>query len=150
MVTAPLDEEQLRAVDQLVRSRRLAPVPVDLDRAAVFLSKARHRLEEVHRLQWPEGRFTYAYDAAHDVGEALLAVYGYRTANGPGQHEALGRFLSAVLTTPPGQAGARRFDQMRRARNQQRYDSRTVGEADAEVAVRAARHLYEGAAARGL
>lgn len=39
---------------------------------------------------------------------------------------------------------------LRRARNQQRYEARSVGGADAEVANRAARALYAGAAARGI
>lgn len=60
------------------------------------------------------------------------------------------RFLRAVLTTPPGLAGARRFDQVRRARNSQRYQGIDVGTADADLAVRAARALYDGAFSRGL
>jgi hypothetical protein len=42
------------------------------------------------------------------------------------------------------------FDQMRRARNQLRYEASSVGEADADVASRAARALRDGAAARGI
>lgn len=150
MAMRPLDEEQQRAIDELVVSRRLERVPVDLRRATAFLEKARRRLEEVDKLSWPESRHDFAYDAAHDIGEALLAAHGLRTTHRAGQHEALGRFLRALLTAPPGQAGARRFEQMRRARNQQRYDLRVVGDADAVVAVTAARRLYEGAQTAGL
>lgn len=150
MALTPLDTAQSQAVSALVTARRLEQVPVDLRRAELFLEKARRRLDDLDNLSWAESRYNLAYDAAHDVGEALLAAYGLRTANVPGQHEALGRFLKAVLTTPPGQSGARRFDQMRRARNQQRYEARSVGDADAEVASRAARALYDGAAVRGI
>ncbi|MDN5820424.1 MAG: hypothetical protein L0H74_07325 [Brachybacterium sp.] len=150
MALTPLDTAQSQAVSALVTARRLEQVPVDLQRAELFLEKARRRLDDLGNLTWAESRYNLTYDAAHDVGEALLAAYGYRTTNGPGQHEALGRFLKAVLTTPPGQSGARRFDQMRRSRNQQRYEARSVGEADADVASTAARALYDGAAARGV
>ena len=150
MALTPLDPNQEQSVRALVAVRRLEQVPVDLRRAELFLEKARRRLADLDNLSWAESRYNLAYDAAHDVGEALLAAYGYRTTNGPGQHEALGRFLRAVLTTPPGQSGARRFDQMRRARNQLRYEASSVGDADADVASRAARALHDGAAARGV
>lgn len=150
MALTPLDPAQRQHVSALVAAHRLEEVPADARRAELFLEKARRRLEDLGNLVWAESRYNLAYDAAHDVGEALLAAYGYRTTNGPGQHEALGRFLKAVLTTPPGQSGARRFDQMRRSRNQQRYEAHSVGDADADVASRAARALHDGAAARGI
>ena len=150
MALTPLDPVQERTVQALVAARRLEQVPGELRRAEMFLEKARRRLADLDNLTWAESRYNLAYDAAHDVGEALLAAYGYRTTNGPGQHEALGRFLKAVLATPPGQSGARRFDQMRRARNQLRYEVSSVGDADADVASRAARALYDGAAAQGI
>lgn len=150
MVVKTLDTVQERNVQQLVRGGRIESVPVDLQRAAAFVAKARHRLADVDNLTWAEGKYNFAYDAAHDVGEALLAAHGYRTLNGPGQHEAVGRFLKAVLTTVPGQVGARRFDQMRRARNLQRYEARTVSEAEAELAIKSARDLLDGAIAQGL
>ena len=59
--------------------------------------------------------------------EAGLAAYGYRTTNGPGQHEALGRYLRVVFDKPPAEKAAREFDRLRRARNQDRYEARPVG-----------------------
>lgn len=150
MALIPLNPTQRSAVEALVAAHRVLEVPADPRRAALFLEKASRRLEDLGNLTWAESRYNLAYDAAHDVGEALLAAYGYRTTNGPGQHEALGRFLRVVLDTPPGQSGARRFDQMRRSRNQQRYEAHSVGDADADLAGRAARALRDGAAARGL
>ena len=86
MVVTPLDDYQRSAVDTLIAAGRIERVPVDLKRAAAFFTKAHHRLEDLENLTWAEGRYNFAYDAAHDVGEALLAAYGFRTANGPGQH----------------------------------------------------------------
>lgn len=79
-----------------------------------------------------------------------MAAYGYRTANGQGQHETLGRFLRAVFDHPPGQRAAKRFDQLRRARNQQRYAAVPVGAGDAAVAAQAAIDLRAAASAQGL
>jgi hypothetical protein len=78
----------------------------------------------------------------------FLAAHGYRTRNGPGQHEALGRFLRAVLDAPPGDKAAKRFDQLRRVRNQSHYDARPVGAADAALAERAATELHAAALKR--
>lgn len=97
-----------------------------------------------------QNRYNLAYDACHDVGEALLAAYGYRTVNGPGQHAALGDFLRAVFDQPPGQRAAKRFDQFRRSRNQQRYDAKPFGAAGADLAVHTAAALREAAAHLGL
>lgn len=79
-----------------------------------------------------------------------MAGYGYRTLSGPGQHEAIGRFLRAVIDGPPGDQDARRFDHLRRARNQQRYDGRRVGASEASLAVGTAAGLFEAATHRGL
>ena len=80
----------------------------------------------------------------------LLAGYGYRTGNGAGQHEAVGRFLRIVLDSPPGAREAQRFDRLRRIRNRQRYDAGPVGEAEAGLAVDTARGLFAALVARGL
>lgn len=145
-----LSKEQREGLRELVGNHRIKTVPVDAVRATTFFTKASKRMAEINKLSWAEGRYNYAYDAAHDVGEAVMAAYGYRTANGPGQHEAIGRFLRVIFTDPPGQRGAKRFDRMRRARNQLRYEMEIVGEADADVAVRAASDLLAGAREIGL
>lgn len=92
-----------------------------------------------------QNRYNLAYDAAHDVGEAVLAAYGYRTRHGPGQHDALGRFLAAVFDTPPEDAAARHFDRMRQERNQQRYAARSATEG---AAVQSATSLHAAAIRR--
>lgn len=144
----PLTASQQWAVDELVAARRIEPVVADEEKAAAFLAGAADRLSQLPLLTSVAVRYDVAYDAAHDAGEALLAGHGYRTTNGPGQHEALGRFLRAVLDDPPGDRASRRFDQLRRARNQGRYGARPVGAADAELAEEVATVLHRAVTER--
>jgi len=146
----PLTAHQQTAVDSLVKAGRIAPVPVDLVRASSFLGNASELLAELPKLTGASARYTLAYDACHDAGEALLALYGFRTTNGPGQHEALGRYLCAVLDIPPGDAAALRYDQLRRSRNQQRYQAGPVGAAQANLATQTAQELFDAALDRGI
>jgi len=77
-------------------------------------------------------------------------AYGFRTTNGPGQHEALGRYLRAVFDKPPAEKAAREFDRLRRARNQDRYEAKPVGAAATDKAEQVARALFDAAIARGI
>lgn len=150
MAMKNLSQVQRATIGALVEARRLAETPVDEARASAFLSQADERIGQLPLLTSAAVRYGVAYDAAHDVGEALLAAYGFRTANGPGQHEALGRYLRAVLDQPPGEKAAKAFDRLRRARNQDRYQARPVGAAAADKAEQVARELFDAAVARGL
>ncbi|HEU0205457.1 MAG TPA: hypothetical protein VFQ74_02030 [Pseudolysinimonas sp.] len=150
MALTPLNDDQRRSIEALVDARRIEAVPVDPDRAAKFLRQAQARIEELSRITAEVVRFGVAYDAAHDIGEALLASYGYRTKSGPGQHEALGRFLKAVLVAPPGDRAARQFDRLRTSRNRDRYEAQPIAEADCTRAERAARDLFASALDRGV
>ena len=94
MAVRPLTAAQQRAVDELVAARRLDHVPVDEQRCAAFLQQAETALADLSNVRHAQNSYNLAYDAAHDVGEAMLAAYGYRTAHGPGQHDALGRVTS--------------------------------------------------------
>jgi hypothetical protein len=87
-------------------------------------------------------------DAAHDVGEAMLAAYGYRTKHGPGQHDALGRFLAAIFDTPPENAASQHYDRMRRDRNRQRYSATPIATAAATAAADAATTLFRAGRTR--
>lgn len=133
------------ALRTLVRARRIDAVPVDLLRAEGFLKQAEDALADVPKLTRPQNAFNLAYDAAHDAGEAMLAAFGYRTAPGAGQHEALGRFLVAIFGQPPAAQAAKRFDRLRRERNQQRYDAKPVSKANAEIARITAQALVDAA-----
>ena len=137
----PLTTAQQDSVEALLAAGRVAIVPVE---------QADDIAADLPNLTRPQNQCNLAYDACHDIGEALLAAYGYRTVNGPGQHEVLGRFLRAVFDHPPGQRAAQRFEQLRRSRNQQRYAARPVGSADAQVATQAAAELRAAAQAQGL
>lgn len=105
MAISALTKVQQATVLALVEARRLDVVPVDASRAASFMRQAEERLGQLPLLTSVAVKYGIAYDAAHDIGEALLAAYGFRTTNGPGQHEVLGRYLRAVLDKPPGDGG---------------------------------------------
>jgi hypothetical protein len=139
----PLTRVQQATVLALVEARRLDAVPADLARATSFLRQAEERLDQLPLLTSVTVRYGVAYDACHDTGEALLAAYGFRTTNGPGQHEALGRYLRAVFDKPPAEKAAREFDRLRRARNQDRYEAKPVGAAATEKAEQVARTLFD-------
>ncbi len=94
MALTQLSNVQKATVVALVEARRLDAVPADGARASSFMHQAAERLGQLPLLTSPAVRYGIAYDAAHDIGEALLAAYGYHTANGPGQHEALGRYFA--------------------------------------------------------
>jgi hypothetical protein len=150
MDVTPLSAQQRAAARALVQAGRLSQVPPDADRGAAFMRQADDILEDLPALTKSHNRYNLAYDACHDIGEALLAGYGYRTVNGVGQHEALGRFLRVVLDAPPGDRAAQHFDHLRRARNQQRYRAAPVGSAEADLATQTAQDLFDGAQARGI
>ena len=150
MAIFALSRVQQATVLALIEARRLDAVPVDASRAASFMRQAEDRLGQLPLLTSIAVKYGIAYDAAHDIGEALLAAYGFRTTNGPGQHEALGRYLRAVLDKPPADKAANAFDRVRRARNQDRYEAKPVGAAATEKAEQVARELFEAAVARGV
>ncbi len=145
-----LTDQQLEGIDVLVSARRIEKVLPDQKRSKAFLNAAHERLSQLPLLTSPAVIYDIAYDAAHDVGEAVLAAYGYRTTNRLGQHEALGRFLCAVFDAPPGHSAARRYDRLRRARNQNRYDAAVVGQAEAKFASDTAQALYTAAVERDI
>ena len=150
MAIAVMSRVQQATVLALLEARRLDPAPVDAGRAASFMRQAEDRLGQLPLLTSVAVKYGIAYDAAHDVGEALLAAYGFRTVNGPGQHDALGRYLRAILDKPPADRAATAFDRLRRARNQDRYEAKPVGAAAAEKAEQVARQLFDAAVARGV
>lgn len=150
MALIPLSPAQAAATQVLIEARRIERVSQDGSRAASFLRQAQDRLTQLPLLTSVPVKYGIAYDAAHDVGEALLAAYGFRTTNGPGQHEALGRFLRAIFDVPPADQAAREFDRIRRARNQDRYQAKPVGAAATQKAEQVAQALFDAATQRGI
>lgn len=150
MALTPLGRSQQATVLALVESRRLAVVPADAARATSFLRQAQERLDQLPLLTSVVVRYGIAYDACHDPGEAMLAAYGFRTTNRPGQHDALGRYLRAVFDKPPSDRAARELDRLRRARDQDRSEAKPVGAAATQKAEQVARTLFDAALARGI
>jgi len=146
-----LSSAQRIAIQELVAAGRLQKVPADPARASLFMAQSADKIGQLPLLTSDPVRYTLAYDAAHDVGEALLAAYGYRTANGPGQHAVLGEFVAIVIDTPPeAAAAAAQFDQHRRARNQQNYRAVAVGAAPSNAAEDFAVIVHDAVDARGI
>lgn len=148
MVTRSLSATQQQALKAMVAKGRLVPVPRDDERATLFLERATDTIADLPHLRLPQNQYNLAYDAAHAVGEAMLARHGYRTANGPGQHAALAEFLRVIFYSPPADEAAKHVERMRRTRNQLHYEARSVGVAEAEKAVAVATTLL-GAAQGG-
>ncbi len=98
MAVTGLTPVQQRAVDALAANGRLARVPVDLTKATIFMRQAQDVITDLPHLTKAQNRYNLAYDAL---------------------------FLCAVIDKPPDE-DARRFDQLRRSRNRQRYDARPV------------------------
>lgn len=150
MAVTPLTRVQQATVLALVEARRLGVVPADVTRATSFLRQAEERLNQLPLLTSVVVRSGIAYDACRDTGESLLAVYGFRTTNGPGRREALGRYLRVVFDKAPADRAAREFDRLRRAHNQDRCEAKPVGAAATEKAEQVARTLFDAAVARGI
>lgn len=150
MALTPLTRVQQAMVVALAESRRVDVVPADVARATSFLRQAEERLDQLPLLTSVVVRYGVAYDACHDTGEALLAAYGFRTTHGPGQREALGRYLRVVFDKSPAEKAAREFDRLRRARNQDRYETKPVGAAATAKAEQVAWALFDAALARGI
>lgn len=149
-MVAPLSADQAGAVAALERAGSIEAVPADATRASAFLRKARIKCEDIANIQHPENRFDLGYGACHDVGEALLSAYGYRTRSGAGQHIAIGLFLAAVIDEPPGSVAARRYDRLRRIRNNQDYRAQPVSEVEATLATQSAQLLLAAVGEKGI
>ena len=143
-----LTPAQQKAADALVRSGVLRTVRPDEKKARAFLAGAESALADVPNVTRTENRYNLAYKAAHDVGEAVLAGYGYRTTKGAGGHVKVGRFLAAIFDTPPPRDAAAHYDVMRLDRNANNYLGKPVTIAAADAAAEAARTLYDAAVER--
>lgn len=145
-----LSPDQQAQLSDLVAAHRLRACPVDQPKARRFLSQAADALAELPRIRASAVRADTAYNAAHDVGEALLASYGYRTASSAGHHSAVGAFLAVVLSGTPAQQAARDFNILRDARNQLRYQAKPIGVAQAAFAAATAATLLDQAQATAM
>lgn len=110
MTLQTLNAGQLAGIEALVLASSIESVAADHERAAAFVRKARIKCADVNNAQHHENRFDLGYGACHDIGEALLSAYGYRTRSGSGQHVTVGRFMALVLDQPPGSLAVKRYD----------------------------------------
>lgn len=140
-MTAILTEEQAAAVASLVSANRITRVPLDIGKARRFVTMASEALSEIANLSNQSVRYDIAYNAAHDIGEALLAAFGYRTSSGAGQHAAVGLFLEAICIGTDAADAAKRFDRLRNTRNQLRYAAKPIGKAQSDLATTTAASL---------
>lgn len=124
MTPSPLTLLQEEAVAALVERARLTTSPVDVAKAQRFLVMAEAALEELAHIRTQSVRYDVAYNAAHDIGEGLLAAYGFRTASGPGQHATVGLFLEAICRGTDAETAAQGCDILRNTRNQLRHQDR--------------------------
>ena len=97
MNPTPLTLIQQGRLDNLVKSGKLHQVPVDYSKAKRFIEQAAQSLMELPSIKTNQLRYDGGYNAAHDVGEALMAAYGFRTANGPGQQISLGEAMTIIF-----------------------------------------------------
>ena len=132
---------QRTEIKLLLTRDRLKEVPVDLNKARLFLIQAEEAFSELGNIQANKIQFDVAYNSCHSAGEALLAAYGYRTTPGVGQHVAVGEFLSVVLAEHSAENLALRYDFLREVRNGLHYHAKPIGKAQADHAISTAQAL---------
>lgn len=135
MTASPLAHPQAHAVAVLVERARLARVPADEAKAERFVQMAEAALAELPHITTQSLRYDIAYNAAHDIGEGMLAAYGLRTTSGPGQHAAVGLFLVAICLGTDQESASESFDILRNTRNQLRYGAKPIGAPESEFAI---------------
>ena len=135
MTPRALTVEQAERLQSLVIRKRLRVVPIDPNKAERFLDQAHEALREISKIEGAKLKHGIAYDVAHDVGEALIAAYGYATTNGSGQHQTIGEVIAIVFLGTEGEGQSEVFEQIREERNQIRYRSSSIGLAQAESAI---------------
>ena len=145
MNPTPLTLIQQSHLDNLVNSGKLHQVPVDYSKAKRFIEQAAQSLMELPSIKTNQLRYDGGYNAAHDVGEALMAAYGFRTANGPGQHVSLGEAMTIIFDGTAAKDASEEFENLRKARNQSRYFASPIGNSQADQTIICARELLAGA-----
>lgn len=150
MSVLSLTRRQRDGVSALVRARQIQGIASGGDerRARSFLANADAALADMGLVRSPLVQHDLAYAVMHDVGEAMLAAHGYRTAPGQGQHAAVASFLAAIFDAPPPSEAALRVDDVRRNRNDRYYRATTPSAAEATGAAQDAQVLLSAAHAR--
>lgn len=136
-----LKASQIANLEIVVKVDRLIRVPIDLVKAQLFLDQAKEAMSELNKITTNNVRYDISYNIAHDVGEALLAAYGFRTASGQGQHAAVGEFMEIILVGGPAESAAVDFNTLREGRNSLRYQAKPIGRLQAGFAFMTAQTL---------
>jgi len=118
----------------MVSSGRLRGELVDIDKATRFILQATEAMAELSSMKIAHMKHDAAYNAGHDVGEALFAAYGYRAGNGDGQHIALGQFMEIIFGSSSAAQAANDFDSLRQTRNSVRYRGLPLSSSEADFA----------------
>ncbi len=140
-----LTATKIIGIAKMVQNGRLREELVDLDRAARFILQTTTAMAEIDSMKVSHMKYDAAYNAGHDVGEALLAAYGYRLGGGEGQHVALGQFMAIIFDQSPAAHAAIDFDSIRQARNALRYRANPVSSREADFAAKVANLLLKQA-----
>jgi len=139
----PLNAHHLEGITALIGNRKISRIPIDLQKAERFIFQASQAVAELPALRIVQMKFDCAYNVIHDLGEATLAAYGFRTSNGVGQH-VVGDFLVLLTTGGPYSTYAEDISMYRNFRNQIRYSGNPIGSIQAAEAVIAAQELFNG------
>jgi len=150
----PLTNKQRNKIAEVVAVEMVKPLSVDEGadeaRARSFLANADAVADDLPRVSQHVTRHDLAYSVVHDVGEAMLAAYGYRTNGDEGGHQGVVVFLTAVFDAPPASDAAVRSDIARQNRNSRYYRAYAPSQAEADQLVAdaltllAAAHLRVG------
>jgi hypothetical protein len=141
MKPIPLTPAQLFEIKEMVKNGRLREEPVDLAKASRFILQTTEAIAELNTMKVTHMKYDAAYNAGHDVGEALLAAYGYRPSGGEGQHVTLGQFMTIIYHLSPASRASIDFDSIRQARNALRYRASPVSSIEADFASKVANLL---------
>ncbi|WP_298121645.1 HEPN domain-containing protein [uncultured Aurantimicrobium sp.] len=119
-------------VEKLLREGRLQLVDAQPERAQELVTQARKHLVSASTLasQDGTGAFQLLYDSARKTMTAPLLAQGLRP-KGEGSHAVLGEVLLAQFAPPHGDV-LKKFDLMRRLRNNAEYPSGPPVELSAE------------------
>lgn len=150
MSVVALTRRQRDGVADLVRAGRIEALGGGADevRARSFIANAQAAVSDLKAVTTQVVKHDLAYSVMHDVGEATLAAYGYRTTRGEGQHEAVAQFLAAIFDRPPPSEAAAHVEVVRRKRNDRYYRAYEPSSAEAQIATEYAQVLLHAASER--
>jgi hypothetical protein len=141
MKPLPLTDVQLFEITKMIKNGRIRVESVDMAKATRFILQTTEAMAELNSMKVAHMKYDAAYNAGHDVGEALFAAYGYRPGGGEGQHVALGQFMTIIFDQSAAAQAAIDFDSIRQARNALRYRANPISSIEADFAAEVANLL---------